>query len=93
MQPDESKIMAIQEIPAPKDVKGVQRLLGMATYLAKFVPNFSEITAPIRLLLDSKNEFHWTDVQETALQKLKSLLSSETVLQFYDIEKKVECVV
>ena len=93
IQPDESKIMAIQEIPAPKDIKGVQRLLGMATYLAKFVPNFSEITAPIRLLLDSKNEFHWTDVQETALQKLKSLLSSETVLQFYDIEKPVivEC--
>jgi hypothetical protein len=89
IQADKSKIIAIQQLPAPADIRGVQRLLGMATYLAKFVPNFSELTAPIRMLLDSKNEFKWTDVQEAAFEKLKALLSSETVLQFYDIEKPV----
>ena len=89
IQADKSKIIAIQQLPAPTNIKGVQRLLGMATYLAKFVPNFSELTAPIRMLLDTKNDFKWTDVQEAAFGKLKALLSSETVLKFYDSEKSV----
>jgi hypothetical protein len=41
------------------------------------------------MLLDTKNDFKWTDVQEAAFGKLKALLSSETVLKFYDSEKSV----
>ena len=36
---DPTKVQAITEMPPPIDVKGVQRLLGMAQYLAKFVPH------------------------------------------------------
>jgi hypothetical protein len=48
VRPDQEKIKAITEMPAPIDKKGVQRLLGTVNYLAKFVPNMSAVTDPIR---------------------------------------------
>ena len=47
VRPDPQKIQAIANMPNPVDRQGVMRLIGFATYLAKFCPNFSEITAPI----------------------------------------------
>ena len=41
LRPDSRKVQAIREMLPPTDKPGVMRLLGMATYLAKFVPNFS----------------------------------------------------
>ena len=85
LEVDSDKVEAIDRMPPPHDIKGVQRLLGMAAYLAKFVPNFSEVTAPIRSLLVRQVEFHWDDeIQGTAFKKLKSLLRSEPALQYFD---------
>ena len=76
LEVDSDKVEAIDRMPPPQDVKGVQRLLGMAAYLAKFVPNFSEVTAPIRSLLDKQVEFYWEDeIQGTAFENLKSLFA------------------
>ena len=70
--PDKRNVAAIVNMPPPIDRQGVVRLLGMATYLAKFCNNFSEVTAPIRSLLLKENEFDWKDnVQGTAFEKLK----------------------
>ena len=35
---DPAKVKAIKEMPAPTDVPGVQRLLGMVQYLSKYLP-------------------------------------------------------
>lgn len=34
--------------------------LGMATYLIKFVPNFSEVTSPLQVPLKEDVAWHWT---------------------------------
>ena len=66
------------------------RLLGMATYLAKFVPHFSEITAPLRELLLRDIEFRWDDDKHgRALRQLKEMLISAPVLGYYDVSKPV----
>ena len=44
---DPNKVRAILEMPSPTDVAGVQRLLGMTQYLAKFLPHLSDITKPM----------------------------------------------
>jgi hypothetical protein len=48
VKPDLEKITAITNVEKPTDVKGVQRLLGMANYLTKFLENLSDICEPIR---------------------------------------------
>ena len=55
--PDPGKIKAIQEIPAPTDIEGVRRVMGMANYLSKFFPHLASYTRPIKDLLCGKNEW------------------------------------
>ena len=43
---DPSKLRAIIEMPAATDKAGVQRLLGLAQHLSKFLPHLSDITVP-----------------------------------------------
>jgi len=60
----------------------------MATYLAKFVPNFSQVTAKLRELLPKDVEYRWDDViHGAALQQLKDMLMTAPVLQYYDVNK------
>ena len=47
LRPNSRKVQAIKEMPPPTDKSGVMRLLRMATYLANFVPNFSEVTSKL----------------------------------------------
>jgi hypothetical protein len=72
VKPDRRKIAAILDMKPPSDRPGVMRLLGMATYLAKFVPNFSEVTFELRQLLAKDNEFRWDDTRHgKAFRQLK----------------------
>lgn len=41
IKPDPAKVKAIRDMPTPENVEGLQRLLGMTTYLSKFCPNLS----------------------------------------------------
>ena len=91
VRPDQRKIAAVQNMPPPTDRQGVMRLLGMATYLAKFCPNFSTITAPIRALLQKDSEFCWRqDTHGAAFDSLKSLLVNAPVLAYFDAAKKIK---
>ena len=51
LTPDPTKIEAVLSMPTPTNKQEVQRLLGMVNYLQKFSPNRSDITAPLRELL------------------------------------------
>ena len=48
--PDPDKVRAIDEMPPPVDVQGVQRLNGFMNNIAKFLPQLSETLEPIRQL-------------------------------------------
>jgi hypothetical protein len=48
--PDTDKLRAIQDMPCPTSITDVRRFLGMATYLAKFIPHLSQVTTPLRQL-------------------------------------------
>lgn len=89
VRPDQSKIDAILNMPAPQDKPGAQRLLGMVNYLAKFIPGMSEITAPIRGLLKNDVPWHWTEKHKAAFEKIKEILSTNQVLKYYDVTKPV----
>ena len=50
-------IEAILKLPSPQTKKDAELLLGMLTYLSKFIPNMRSLTEPLRVLL--KQELHW----------------------------------
>jgi len=93
LKPDKRKVEAIVRMPRPENKAALQRLLGMATFLARYCPNFSQVTAPLRQLLAENNEFLW-DVRHTeALDKLKQLLTHSPVLRYFSpaLETIVQC--
>ena len=74
---DPDKMKAITEMPKPTDVPGVQRLLGMVKYLAKFVPSLSDISEPIRRLTHKDTEWNWTSDCNEALAEIKRRLTKD----------------
>ena len=88
MYPNENKIRAIRELQQPVDKKGVQRLLGMLTYVSKFVKGFSDKTTPLRNLLKDNVVFLWTEEHTQALEKIKKILCNQPVLQYFDVSKE-----
>ena len=81
---DPAKIRAVLELKPPTNVKELRCLLGMANQLSKFSPNLADQTKPLQDLLSAKNQWVWSESQETAFTKLKQLLNSNQILALYN---------
>ena len=90
LKPDNDKIKAILEMPQPTDTKSLQRLLGMVKYLAQYIPNESDITAPLRELLKQDAEWKWQPHHDKAMEKTMNALTRAPVLRFYDVNQPVQ---
>ncbi|KAL1264137.1 hypothetical protein QQF64_004492 [Cirrhinus molitorella] len=91
VQPDQSKTEAILNMPKPTDKKAVQRVMGMINFIGKFIPtDLSSKTVYMRELLHDKSEFKWTNNHESEWGRLKSLLTTEPVLTFFDPSRKIK---
>ncbi|XP_072398390.1 uncharacterized protein [Diabrotica undecimpunctata] len=88
ISPDHDKTEAITKMTPPSNKTELQRFLGTIVYLAKFIPNLSEHTSPLRCLLSSKNEWHWGHNEQACFDKLKNLVASATTLHYFNPDKK-----
>ena len=86
---DPTKVKAIVDMPNPTDVPGVQRLLGLAQYMAKFLPHLSDITKPLQDLTRNDTEWMWESSQQNALDTLKKAVASTPVLRYYNLADEV----
>ena len=84
IKPSPSKVEALKQMDPPKDLSEVRSLLGMAQYSARFIPNFAEMTAPLRKLTQQRVKWKWSSTEQAAFDKFKDSLSSDTVLGYYD---------
>ena len=87
IQPDPGKISAVTRMNTPASKEELQRFLGMTTYLSNFIPDYSEISAPLRVLLEKSTEWHWTERQAVAFQQLKTAITNSPTLKFFDPSK------
>lgn len=61
LQADPSKVEVIKNIPTPKNKNGLQRFLGVVTYLSKFIPNLSCQTFHLSQLSQEKTLWSWNE--------------------------------
>ena len=83
----QSKIKAIQEMPAPQCKKQVQSFIGMVNYLSKFSARLSELTDPIRDLCKEKVPFNWGLEHDGAFQLIKKEIAAAPILAYYNPKK------
>ena len=87
LHPTPEKVRAINEAPTPKNVTELRSFLGLVNYYSKFLPNLSMKLSPLYLLLNKKQKWEWSTVQEQAFQIAKEALKGDSLLVHYDTEK------
>lgn len=89
---DPTKVKAIQKAQTPSSASDVRSFLGMATFCAKFIPNFSDVTKPLRELTKKNIRFCWHKEHQQAFDHIKELLTSDTVMAYFDRNKATELI-
>lgn len=83
---DPEKIRAISDMIAPTGVKGVRRIVAMASWYRNFIPNFSDIVAPLTALTQTGRDFSWNEEHQYALNQLKEKMTSAPILSCPNFE-------
>ena len=78
------KVNAIMVMPPPTDIVGLRSFLGSVQFYSKFLPDLATVTEPLHNLTRKNVQWKWGTEEQTAFQKLKELLSTNTVLAHFD---------
>ena len=81
-------VLAVQEFPQPRDVKGVRRFLGLASYYRRFIQSFAKIAQPLHALTRKNVEFKWTEKCQQSFDDLKGRLSAAPVLAYPNFQQR-----
>lgn len=92
LRADPEKLQAMLQLPVPKSVKEVRRVVGTFSWYRRFVPEFANLIPPLTALLKKSNKFVWTHSCDDAFKRLKEYLISAPVLSCpnYDLPFVVE---
>jgi hypothetical protein len=80
-------VKVVKEFPEPKNVKQLQRFLGLCVYYRRFVQGFAKIAAPLYNLLKKDTPYKWDEPCVKTFDTLKDELTSAPVLAYPNYEK------
>jgi len=83
------KVKGVLNWPTPKNVKEMQKFLGLANYYKRFIKNFTKIAAPLHMLVRKEQKWKWKKEQEEAFRKLKKVFITEPILVIPDIDREM----
>lgn len=83
----DNNVEAVRKFPQPKNVKELQRFLGLCVYYRKFVKDFAKIAQPLYSLLKKDQRYVWGEGQQSAFEELKMRLTTAPVLAYPDYDK------
>jgi predicted aspartyl protease len=86
-KPSLSRIEIIKDMPVPKTVKEVKRVLGKAGFYRRHIQNFASTVEPLLHLTRHATKFEWGNEQQLAFERVKELLSEAPNLIFPDYSK------
>jgi hypothetical protein len=65
----------------------------MTNYSVRFIPDYATICEPLRRLTKQDREWKWGIQQEQAFKRLKTELSSDTVITYYNQKSEISILV
>jgi len=87
IQPTNEHVKAVQQAERPKNASEVRSFLGLVNYNARYIHDLATIAEPLRKLTRQKHcTFVWGEEQEQSFSKLKSCLTSDTVLGHFSLQ-------
>jgi len=73
----------------PRNIKEVQKFLGLINYHRRFIKNFARITALLHVLVRKEQKWKWEQEQKKVFGKLKVVFTTESVLAISDIDREM----
>ena len=83
------KLKAIQEAPAPTNIRELRSFLGLINYYGRFIANLATVLHPLNRLLKHDVKWEWNKECNSAFEDAKSKLLSAQVLVHYDPRLKL----
>ena len=83
------KVKGVINWLAPRNIKEVQKFLGLTNYYRRFIKDFIKIATLLHVLVRKKQKQKWEKEQEEAFGKLKAMFTTEPVLAIPDIDRKM----
>jgi len=83
------KVKGVLSWPAPKNIKEVQKFLGLANYYRWFIKDFTKIAMPLHVLVRKEQKWKWEKKQKETFRKLKIVFTTEPVLAIPDIDREM----
>jgi len=83
------KVEGVLNWPTPRNIKEVQKFLGLVNYYRRFIKNFARIAAPLHVLVRKEQKWKWEPEQEEAFGKLKVVFTTEPILAIPDIDREM----
>ena len=93
ISPSSSKVQAVKDAPVPKNASEIRSFLGMIQYCGRFIPNLATVSAPLRVLTHKDVKWVWTSREQHAFETLKTLLTTDIVMGYFDYSKNTELYV
>lgn len=88
---DPEKLQALKDAKPPLNPKEVRSFLGMANYIARFIPDFATISEPLRLLTHKNSTWKWDEAEKKSFCKIKTSLTNN--VSYFDPNLETELVV
>ena len=87
---EQSYVDQVLKFRKPSNVKELERFIGMITWLGRFIPNLSKLTAR---LTDLKSKFEWTEEHDDYFDAIRLAVSEAKLLRHPDFEREffVQC--
>ena len=86
---DPEKVKAVQDMPKPEDVEGIQRVNRFVNYLAKFLPHLADVMEPLRRPTRKYVEWQWAEEQDKSFEEVKKLVTAAPILSYYDPKEEL----
>ena len=84
LQPDPWKIDSILSMDPSSSLADLQSFLGMVQFLSHFIPNLATAAADLWGLTKKTSEFIWGPEHQSAVDRIKQLITAPTALQYFD---------
>ena len=89
LQPDPRKIDSILSMDPSSTLTDLQTFLGMVQFLSRFIPNLATASAALWGLTKKTSEFIWGPEHQSAVERIKRLITAPKALQYFDSTQPV----
>jgi len=83
------KVEGVLNWLTPRNIKEVQKFLGLTNYYRRFIKDFARIVALLHVLVRKEQKWKWEKEQEEAFKRLKAVFTIEPVLAILDINREM----